>query len=310
MNTRSDFHGKSIQRRAAHWPQATNQHAGRHASALDAVRAQADRHGTANPDELRRCVALAKAGDTAALEKVIGACLRVVIREARRYRSSRHALEDLIAEGRIGVRDAIVAYDPRLSACFMAYVVTVVRRRMYEWLRGNCRPVRVPAQASRLSRAANAARERMIAEGVAHPGEDDLSRATGVSVRRIRSIASLGQKALELDSPVGDGDMSVGDGLADANAVPASEQLLSKEQIEMAGQALTCLSSRSRRIIEMRFGLGGGQPRRYRDIGAVLGMSKERVRQLVEEAVVRMRRWVAAANGVQRGETHRQNGEL
>jgi len=290
--------GRPKHGREGFWPRRLNSSRGTtHKSARDALRAEANCNHTVDAETQALLASRVKEGDWDAFEELVRGLMRLVLKIARRFRSSGVGEEDLIAEGRVGIRDAALHYDPARGAEFPSLVSTIVRRRMIELIRrhGNG-AMRVPREAGRLMRAARDAATRLAAQGVVFPDAVEVARETGISVRRLRGVSALTRPVVALDATAGPGLSSLGDLTADEASATPREILDVTEQREALARAMTDLGARHRRILTLRFGLDGGEERTHAQIGHELGLTKERARQLCEEAIVLVRRRMHALN--------------
>jgi RNA polymerase primary sigma factor len=203
-------------------------------------------------DEERLLVVEVKAGDRLALERLVRANLPFVLKVAKEYRGRGVAFEDLVAEGNLGLLEAAPRYDPARGTRFVTYAMWWIRKRMLCALELQSRMVRVPAQLW-----------RRAPEKQAPPP---------IEVR------------------LGGRDESLVDRLRDASALHAERDLVHREALHRVRSAVARLNDQERRVLDHRFGLQGDPPLTLRETGEQLRLSRERVRQLEQRAIARLKR--------------------
>jgi RNA polymerase primary sigma factor len=231
-----------------------------------------------------------RAGDQEAMQELVKRNLRFVISVAKKYQNRGLALTDLIGEGNVGLLTAARKFDPDQGVKFISYAVWWIRQAILAALARHGRTVRVPlnrtADLSRIVRTSETLRQELRRE----PTPEEVANAVGLSVEVVQSLAALNTAEVRLDAPLDpDGDRSlidrfIADDQADAEA-QAMDQFLS-EEIE---RALRTLPARDAKVLRLYFGLDGGREHTLEEIGAMLGVTRERVRQLRDRALKRLR---------------------
>jgi RNA polymerase primary sigma factor len=238
-------------------------------------------------------VAIAKrvrAGDEEAMQELVKRNLRFVISVAKKYQNRGMALTDLIGEGNVGLMTAARKFDPDQGVKFISYAVWWIRQAILASLARQGRTVRVPlnrtADLSRIVRSAETLRQELRRE----PTAEEIANATGLAVDVVQSLAALNASEVRLDAPVDpEGERSlierfIADEQGDVEA-QVMDQFLS-EEIE---QALRTLPPRDAKVLRLYFGLDGGREHTLEEIGGMLGVTRERVRQLRDRALKRLR---------------------
>jgi RNA polymerase primary sigma factor len=229
-------------------------------------------------------------GDAAALEELITANLRFVVSVARKYQHRGLSMLDLIGEGNVGLLTAARKFDPAHGVKFISYAVWWIRQAILAAIARHGRAVRVPlnrtADLSRILRATETLRQA-LRRG---PTAEELAERVGLPVELVQSLSALNSALVRLDQPlVQDGDRSTIERfIADPGADVESgvmEKLLTAE----IDAALSTLPPRDARVIRLYFGLGGGREHTLEEIGALCGVTRERVRQLRDRALKRLR---------------------
>jgi RNA polymerase primary sigma factor len=243
-----------------------------------------------SPQQETAIARLVQTGDADAMQELIKRNLRFVISVAKKYQNRGLGLSDLIGEGNLGLLTAARKFDPDQGVKFISYAVWWIRQSILAALARHGRTVRVPlnrtADLSRITRMSETLRQELRRE----PTPEEISAKLGLSVDVVRALAALNTADIRLDSPLDpEGERSLIDRfIADEQGHPedrAMEKFLS-EQIDLA---LRTLPARDAKVLRLYFGLDGGREHTLEEIGGVLGVTRERVRQLRDRALKRLR---------------------
>lgn len=230
----------------------------------------------------------ARQGDEAARHLLISRNLRFVVSVARKYQNRGMPLPDLVGEGNIGLVIAAERFDPELGVKFISYAVWWIRQSIHAALARQGRTVRVPlnraADIARIARAKEALRQ----DGVREPSAEVLAKATGLTVEVIEMLAALEMAEVRLDAPVeGSRVRSLGDQFQ-GDDDDVEERLLMRFLAAEVDRALLVLAPRDARVVRLYFGLDGELPLTLEEIGNMIGVTRERVRQLRDRALKRL----------------------
>ncbi len=232
----------------------------------------------------------AVAGDPDAMHELVIRNLRFVISVAKKYQSRGMALSDLIGEGNVGLLTAARKFDPDQGVKFISYAVWWIRQSILAALARQGRTVRVPlnrtADLSRIVRSTATLRQELERE----PTPEEIAAATGLAVDVVQSLVTLNSADVRLDAPVdAENDMSLIDRFtADEQGDPET-QVMEQLLIEEVDRALGLLPARDAKVLRLYFGLNDGREHTLEEIGALLGVTRERVRQLRDRALKRLR---------------------
>jgi RNA polymerase primary sigma factor len=233
-------------------------------------------------------------GDEGALRDLVEANLRFVVAYAKRYRNPNVSFLDLIHEGNLGLIQAAKKYDPSNEGHdvkFITYAVWWVRQAILHALAEHAGSFRLPQKQAntlyRLERIRSLLGERF---GRA-PTEKELSEEVGIPVEDVRVLTRASRGSLSLNEPVAsEGDSELGD-LLEQTGIPDTDELLLRKSFSRAiDDALAELPERERKVLMLRFGLTDDQPKTLREIGEIMDLSRERVRQIESRALNKLRR--------------------
>ena len=235
-------------------------------------------------------VALAKRverGDRAAKERMINCNLRLVVHVAKRYRGHGVPFGDLIQDGVIGLNRAVEKFDYRKGFKFSTYATWWIRQAVQRSVAGQARTIRVPTHVHERRQTLNRHARKLETELGRAATPEELAKASGLKLQHVEEALSVPEARASLNSPVGDDDGELGDLFADENADDPEAVAEDALRSLAVRQALAQLPERERRILELRFGIDG-EPKSLEAIGAELGLTRERIRQLETQALARL----------------------
>ena len=259
-------------------------------TALDQYLRDVSRHELITPDKEKELGALAQKGDQDAIQELARANLRFVISVAKKYQNRGVALTDLIQEGNVGLVTAARKFDPEQGVKFISYAVWWIRQAILASLANHGRAVRVP-----LNRASDLARifrekERLKQEFNREPTSEELSGATDLTPELIESLQTLNAAEIRLDAPIGDSeDSQLVERFISEEAAEPEPDVESRLLTETVESALILLEARDAKVLRLYFGLEGEREHTLEEIGNMLGVTRERIRQLRDRALRRLR---------------------
>jgi RNA polymerase sigma factor (sigma-70 family) len=236
-------------------------------------------------------VVRAQAGDAAAREQLIDRLLPLVSSLARRFRTEGLDQTDLVQEGIVGLLRALERYDAARGVPFAAYASWWIRQSLQDARSDFVRPFRLPPKALRQLSQLKSEHQRIYQAEQRSAGINELAERTSVELDQARSLAAADARVRSLDEPItgSEGEIgSLGDLLEDPLSADAYEQVVDTLAGQQLRALLSRLTDREREVVRARFGFDS-EPQRLVDIGARLGVSAERVRQIEERALAKLR---------------------
>jgi len=265
-------------------------------TALDQYLRDVSRHELITPEKEKELGARAQNGDEDAVQELARANLRFVISVAKKYQNRGVSLTDLIQEGNVGLVTAARKFDPEQGVKFISYAVWWIRQAILASLANHGRAVRVP-----LNRASDLARifrekERLKQELGKDPTSEQLAKATDLTPELVESLQTLNAADIRLDAPIGDSeDSQLVERFVTEEAAEPELEVEDRLLGEMITDALTTLEPRDAKVLRLYFGLEGEREHTLEEIGNMLGVTRERIRQLRDRALRRLREGVKGA---------------
>ncbi len=243
------------------------------------------------PQEEIELAALIKKGDKDARTRMIKANLRLVVKIAQDYSNYGLPLMDLISEGNIGLMKAVERFDPAKGGKLSTYGSWWIKQSIKRALANQSKTIRLPVhmvdKIAKLRRVMTLLTESYGRE----PTDEELCEETGMAPKKLSLLKRAAQRPTSLDAPVGDEDSSsFAEIIGDERAEDPFEALSEKNMLNQIDTLLEVLDERESKIIEARYGLGGKTAMTLEEVGREFGVTRERIRQLQNIALDKMRK--------------------
>ncbi|MCX8085104.1 MAG: RNA polymerase sigma factor RpoD/SigA [Calditerrivibrio sp.] len=229
-------------------------------------------------------------GDQEALNKLILSNIKFVVSMANRYKNTGVSLSDLINQGNLGLVEAAKRFDPDKGVKFISYAVWWIRQAMIQLLAEQSGTVKLPIKQASLLYKINEAIENLSKKYHREPTSEEISEYLGIPKENIENILMVSRNYLSFESPIKDGEDRTFLDLLESKAVKVEDEVINQTLKDTLYSLLQELDEREANILRMRYGLDGETPMTLEEVGNILNISRERVRQIEVRALNKLRK--------------------
>jgi RNA polymerase primary sigma factor len=243
------------------------------------------------PDEEKELGMRIQSGDEEALWKMVEANLRFVVKIAKHYRGYGVALQDLINEGNLGLIEAAKRFDPSRKVKFISYAVWWIRQMMLTAISNMGHPMRLPIKINNILHRVGLTTAKKTKELKRKPTAQEIAEEVGIGVDLLNNVLEVSGQTISLSKPLNqDNELALENMVAQTGEFTMENNMVQQSIREMLHKAMGDLADKEEQVLRLRFGFGDDAPCSLREIGDHLGLSRERVRQIQEKALEKLRR--------------------
>ena len=244
-----------------------------------------------SPEEEVKLAIRIKQGDQLALERLTKANLRFVVSVAKQYQNQGLSLPDLINEGNLGLIKAAQRFDETRGFKFISYAVWWIRQSILQALAEQSRIVRLPLNKVGLTNRINKAYSQLEQEYEREPSPEELAEILDIDTEEVAATLGVAARHVSMDSPLAEGEENtLIDVLENPNAESTDGQIIHNESLKLEiERSLHTLTDRQQDVIRFFFGIGVDHPMSLEDIGEKFNLTRERVRQIKDKAITKLR---------------------
>lgn len=243
------------------------------------------------PEEEVQLAIRIKQGDLKALDRLTKANLRFVVSVAKQYQNQGLSLPDLINEGNLGLIKAAQRFDETRGFKFISYAVWWIRQSILQSLAEQSRIVRLPLNKVGLTNRINKAYQQLEQEYEREPSAEELAELLELDTEEVAATLGMSARHVSMDSPISEGeDSTLVDVMMNPNAESADEDIANRQSLKLEiERSLNTLTERQQEVIRYFFGIGIDHPMSLEDIGDRFSLTRERVRQIKDKAINRLK---------------------
>jgi RNA polymerase primary sigma factor len=241
-------------------------------------------------DEEKELGFRAQRGEEVAIQKLVSSNLRFVVMVAKKYRTFGVPFLDLINEGNVGLIEAAKRFDPERNIRFISYAIWWIRQSMLDLVSKMGHLLRLPVKINNALYKIHCATSKLTANSNREPTHEEIAESTGISPDDVLDLITLAGKGISLDQPIGHDQRTVKNLIPYTKTVEAHDNLMQNAMHKNLRTVLTeSLKDKEREVLVFRFGLKDGKCHTLKQIGQKMGISRERVRQIQERALAKLR---------------------
>lgn len=223
-------------------------------------------------------------------EELINGNLRLVVSIAKHYMNRGLSFMDLIQEGNMGLMEAAKKYDADKGFRFSTYATYWIKHYLSRAINNQTRTIRIPIHMISQISAMNKAIKRLEAKNSVAPTNEEVAAELGISLKELEDLINYAQSTVSLESKIGDEeDSELGNFIADEDAISPYQNAENAMLKDALLQVLGTIDDREAQVIKMRFGLDGKSPMTLEEVGKVFDLTKERIRQIEDKALRKLR---------------------
>lgn len=229
-------------------------------------------------------------GDITAIHRLVECNLLLVVSIAKRYQNSGMPFLDLIQEGNLGLMKAAEKYDGTKGFRFSTYATYWIRQAISRALGEQSRTIRLPANMIDLSSKVKRASQELYQQNAKEPTEKEIADHLGVELEKVQTVLDMSHAVISLDTPIDDnGETNMIDLVEDTQTDNPLAKLISEANSQIIASVFDTLGAREAEILRMRFGIGRIKPMTLEEVGQHYGLTRERIRQLENKAIRKLR---------------------
>jgi len=243
-----------------------------------------------SPEEEKKLARRIKKGDEEALRRLVEANLRFVIKIAKKYRGCGVPFTDLINEGNMGLIEAAKRFDPKRNVKFTSYAVWWIRQAILHAVSDMGHSMRLPPKISNMVYKIGKSIVKQSHKLKRKPTMEELANSLDIPQKELENILEISANSLSINQTIDEnGELELKDVL-EQHSVPSVEESIFKNFMEdTLKECLNILDNREKKIIDLRFGLHDNKPKTLKEIGEIVGLSRERIRQIEAKALEKLR---------------------
>ncbi|HZX35090.1 MAG TPA: RNA polymerase sigma factor RpoD [Thermodesulfobacteriota bacterium] len=240
-------------------------------------------------DVVKRMKQLRRNADTAK-DVLVRSNLRLVVSIAKRYANKGLHFLDLVQEGNIGLMRAVDKFEYKRGYKFSTYATWWIRQAVTRAIADQSRTIRIPVHMTETINRLSRVSRQFVQQNGREPAAEEIAAAMGLSPDKVKKALKIARDPVSFEMPVGDDDgISLGEFIADMNAISPADSLLSANLVKCMAEVLSTLSPREEKILRMRFGIGIDTDYTLEEVGAHFNVTRERVRQIEAKAIRKLR---------------------